>query len=126
MKTSTFWKINITMAFLLLLAIVFKLPKNPYGYIWTVTYAVFIIYFSWKVIKDFKTIMDLPIVPMEGYKIKMTWFPHCRNVPSYVPNPYIGMEGIATDVKTDGSFILKGETNSLVVTGKYKFEYIYE
>jgi hypothetical protein len=30
-------------------------------------------------------------------KIKITYLPHCINVPSYVKNPYIGIEGIVKD-----------------------------
>lgn len=63
-------------------------------------------------------------IPEEGRRIRITWLPHCINVPSNVPNPYIGMEGYVRELKPDGSFHLQCETSWLIVFGKYKFEYL--
>ena len=66
---------------------------------------------------------NLPI-PEEGRRIRITWLPHCINVPSNVSNPYIGMEGYVRELKPDGSFHLQCETSWLIVFGKYKFKYL--
>lgn len=63
-------------------------------------------------------------IPEEGRRIRITWLPHCINVPSNNPNPYIGMEGYVRELKPDGSFHLQCETSWLIVFGKYKFEYL--
>lgn len=63
-------------------------------------------------------------VPEEGRRIRITWLKHCRNVPAYVPNPYIGMSGIAKNVQKDGSFDLDCGTSWLLVGREYKFEYL--
>lgn len=67
---------------------------------------------------------DENIIPEEGRRIRITWLPHCINVPSNNPNPYIGMEGYVRELKPDGSFHLQCETSWLIVFGKYKFKYL--
>jgi hypothetical protein len=49
----------------------------------------------------------------EGERIRIINLPHCINVNKYVKNPYIGMEGIVTNLK-DGYFDLKTESSWLV------------
>jgi len=63
-------------------------------------------------------------IPEEGRKVRITWLSSCRNVPSGTPNPYIGMEGIVTDLKQDGSFHLFCGNCWLVGLDEYEFEYI--
>lgn len=65
------------------------------------------------------------IVPIEGRKIEITWFPSCINVPKGTQNPYIGSIGIVEGLKEDGSFFLNMGTSTLVVgNNKYKFKYL--
>ena len=60
-------------------------------------------------------------VPLPEHTVRITWLPNNHITE---PNAYIGMEGEAQDIKPDGSFVLKGRTNSLIVGTKYAFEYI--
>jgi hypothetical protein len=60
-------------------------------------------------------------VPKAGQKIKITDLPPAKNAPCS-KNAYIRMEGFVEDVKEDGSFVLRGETNILIVGTKYKYE----
>jgi hypothetical protein len=62
-------------------------------------------------------------VPNNKAVIKLTWLPSPRNHPG-VGSAYIGMEGVAEDIKPDGSFVLKGKTNVLIVNKEYAFEYL--
>ena len=65
------------------------------------------------------------VIPMEGRKIEITYFPSCVNVPKGTPNPYIGSIGIVEGLKEDGSFFLKMSSSTLVVGDKnYKFKYL--
>ncbi|MFM8341037.1 MAG: hypothetical protein ACKN9F_02335 [Methylomonas sp.] len=75
-------------------------------------------------LSDFKMEKDENLIPEEGRRIRITWLPHCINVPSNNPNPYIGMEGYVRELKPDGSFHLQCETSWLIVFGKYKFKYL--
>ena len=62
-------------------------------------------------------------IPQEGRRVKITNLLSCRNAPKGTPNPYIGMEGIVTDLKPDGTFNLVD--NSVLVITRPHYEFIY-
>jgi len=71
----------------------------------------------------FRKVKQPLIIPEEGRKVRITWLPSCINGKGD-PNPYIGMEGIVTDLKPDGTFHLDCGNCWLVGLDEYKFEYI--
>jgi hypothetical protein len=60
-------------------------------------------------------------VPLPEHTVRITWLPGNN---SAKPNAYIGMEGVAENIKPDGSFFLKTKTSSLIVGRRNAFEYI--
>jgi hypothetical protein len=58
------------------------------------------------------------LLPSNGDKIKITWFPDNRGV----TNAYIGMEGMVEDMNnTEGSFALNCGTSILICNGNFNY-----
>jgi hypothetical protein len=58
------------------------------------------------------------LLPSNGDKIKITWFPDNRGV----TNAYIGMEGIVESMnKTEGTFVLNCESSKLICHGNFNY-----
>ena len=125
MKTKHWWWLFFGLYIFWIVSVAFHVPYNPYGIIWCSIQFMILIIVATKEI-DAKLSEQLPKnpIPEEGRRVRMTWIKHARNVPSYVPNAYIGMEGIVTNVKPDGSFDLHCDNSWLIVGTEYAFEYI--
>lgn len=82
------------------------------------------LFFGWFFQTMVEGLEEPQLIPEEGRRIRITWLPHCINVPSNVPNPYIGMDGYVRELKPDGSFNLQCDTSWLIVFGKYEFIYL--
>jgi hypothetical protein len=99
--------------------VLFHVPFSPFGYVWCV------LCIGLLVVINFWPDKPKYVVPEDGRRIKITWLPSCINGEG-TPNPYIGMEGVVSDLKTDGSFHLFCGDSWLVGIDKCKFEYTDE
>jgi hypothetical protein len=73
----------------------------------------------------FKTNISGKFDVINGDKIKITHLHHCMNVPSHVPNPYIGMEGVVKDFDGEKFNLYTGSSwLAGIILKKCKFEKI--
>lgn len=122
MKTKYLWWTFFFMYIVWIFAMIFNVPFTPWGPIWL---GIQLLILLMIVVSNVNDTLNTKIVrPEEGRKIRITWLPHCINVPINHPNPYIGMVGYVRELKPDGSFFLQCENSWLVVFGKYNFEYL--